>query len=288
MKICLACGYRHDRKDWLCPACHNKPAQRLGFFSFAPEISTDQVGFKAEYYGQLAKVEEENFWFRSRNRLLIWTLQTHFPGAQSFLEVGCGTGFVLRGFRSAFPGLKVAGSEVFREGMVYASQRVPEATLFQMDARRIPFENEFDVIGAFDVLEHIQEDDLVLQQMYQAVKPAGGIMVTVPQHQWLWSENDAVSGHWRRYERKELQRKVQGAGFQVVFTQSFVSLLLPLLIWSRRIKKIRGSDDWSEFKIGYLANWVLGNVLQVERFLIRAGVSFPVGGSLLLIARKLQ
>ena len=158
---------------------------------------------------------------------------------------------------------------------------------FQMDARRIPFEDEFDVIGAFDVIEHIEEDEIVLRQMHQATKPGGGIVITVPQHRWLWSKNDKVSGHRRRYRRDELKDKVWRAGFEVVATKAFVALPLPLLVWSRLVRKIKGPDDWSEFKISAMTNWCLDNVLSVERCLIRAGFSFPVGGSLLLAARKL-
>jgi SAM-dependent methyltransferase len=286
MRICLSCEHRHDREDWICPACHNKPARHLNFLSFAPEIAVDQVRFKAEYYGQLAEVEEENFWFRARNRLLTWALELYFPSARSLLEIGCGTGFVLRGFRSTFPALKLTGSEVICEGLLFASQRVPEATLIQMDACRIPFENEFDVVGAFDVLEHIKEDEIVLQQMYQAVKPGGGIIVTVPQHPWLWSEMDKVSGHWRRYGRKELQQKVRKAAFRVVSVRSFVSLLLPLMVGARLVKKRRVADDMSEFRIGRVLNRCLEKVMRLEYWLIRAGMSVPAGGSLLLIARK--
>jgi SAM-dependent methyltransferase len=288
MRICLSCQHRHDREDWICPSCHHKPARHLNFLSFATEVAVERVGFKPKSYGQLAEAEEENFWFRARNSLLTWALERYFPSAQSLLEIGCGTGFVLRGFRSTFPTLKLTGSDVLCEGLFFASKRVPEATLMQMDARCIPFENEFDVLGAFDVLEHIKEDEVVIQQMHQAAKPGGGIIVTVPQHPWLWSAMDKVSGHWRRYGRRELEQKVRKAGFNVVWVQSFVSLLLPLMIGARLLKKRRVADDMSEVRIGRLANWCLECVLGVERWLIRSGISFPAGGSLLLIARKAE
>lgn len=286
MRICLTCECRHDQENWFCPSCHNQPVRQLSFLSFAPEISAEQVGFKPGYYRHLAELEEDNFWFRSRNRLLTWSLKTYFPSAQSLLEIGCGTGFVLQGFRSTFPTLKLAGSEVLFDGLVVASHRVPTAKLFQLDARRIPFEDEFDVIGAFDMLEHVKEDDIVLRQMYQAVRPGGGIIITVPQHRWLWSDMDAVSGHWRRYRRRELQQKVRKAGFSVVAVRSFVSLLLPLLLAARLAKKRKVHDDMAEFKIGRRLNRCLENVMVLERSLIRAGISFPAGGSLLMAARK--
>jgi hypothetical protein len=113
-------------------------------------------------------------------------------------------------------------------------------------------------------------------------------MLTVPQHPWLWSQNDEHGHHVRRYQAKELKRKVEEAGFQVVKMTSFVSLLLPLMILSRLRQRKRqpGYDAMSEFKIGRLTNALLESVLNVERGIIRAGVPLPVGGSLLLVARK--
>lgn len=290
MKICLSCEQRHDQEDWSCPGCHGQPAQTDGFLSFAPQALADEVRFRREYYPQLARVEETSFWFRSRNRLLTWALGHFYPTAQSLLEIGCGTGFVLQEFRSSFPRLQLAGSEILCDGLEFALRRVPQARLFQMDARRIPFEKEFDVIGAFDVLEHIEEDDVVLKQMYKATKLAGGIILTVPQHQWLWSETDKADGHYRRYRRVDLRRKVQNAGFRILAMTSFVSLLLPLM-WLVRVNyngRAPGAqrDVMSEFNIGRALNRGLTEVMRIERGLIRAGISFPAGGSLLLAARK--
>ena len=153
-----------------------------------------------------------------------------------------------------------------------------------MDARQIPFEREFDVVGAFDVLEHIAEDELVLSEMFKATRPGGGILLTVPQHQFLWSELDRHSMHQRRYDRAELRGKVEGAGFRVERITSFVSFLLPLMMLSRRKRKDR--DLWAEFQINRSLNAFFEKTLAAERTLIRSGLSFPAGGSLLLVARK--
>lgn len=57
--------------------------------------------------------------------------------------------------------------------------------------KAFPFRKEFDTIGVFDVLEHVHEDEQILAQMHRAVHPdGGGIMLTVPQHPWLWSPTD--------------------------------------------------------------------------------------------------
>ena len=89
---------------------------------------------------------------------------------------------------------------------------MPEVDLFQREARQMPFVSEFDVIGAFDVLEHIVEDEAVLEQIFRATRPGGGILVTVPQHPFVRSANDEHSMHQRRYRRADLRRKVGRAG----------------------------------------------------------------------------
>src|SRR4029077_3610296 len=145
-----------------------------------------------------------------------------FSYAQTFLEVGCGTGFVLTGVRRQFPSVQVAGTDIFTEGLAFARQRLPCVELFQMDARRIPFEAEFDVIGAFDVLEHIEEDEQALGELFRCCRPGGGIVITVPQHRFLWSAADEYAYHKRRYSRRELISKVRMAGFEILRVTSFV------------------------------------------------------------------
>lgn len=174
MKVCLFCGYRHEVEDWRCPSCHHQPDVINGFLSFSPELHDSNECFNPEAFKRLFNVETTNFWFRSRNRLLIWALRKYFPQAESFFEIGCGTGYVLSGIKREFPNFRLYGSDIFSNGLSFAKQRLSDVSLFQMDARKIPFENEFDVIGAFDVLEHIDEDSVVLQQMFQATKSGGG------------------------------------------------------------------------------------------------------------------
>lgn len=289
MKVCLACDRSFNQTTWNCPFCGYTPTVKNGYLSFAPELSEKNKGFEAEFFSQLVEIEANNFWFCSRNRLIIWALQHYFPKAHSFLEIGCGTGFVLSGIQQSLPNLSLYGSEIFTKGLEFAAQRLNNAQLYQMDARRIPFDQEFDVIGAFDVLEHIQEDITALQEMHRSTLNGGGIILTVPQHTWLWSQNDEHAHHVRRYLAKELRNKLESTGFRVVKMTSFVSMLLPLMIMSRlRLqRKTSNYDPFAEFKISRLTNLLLERILDVERNFIRLGVSLPVGGSLLVVARKI-
>src|SRR4029077_3111817 len=107
------------------------------------------------------------------------------------------------------------------EGLQTARTRLARVPLYQADARRLPFDREFDAVGAFDVLEHIRQDDAALAQLYQAVRPGGGLLVTVPQHPRLWSTADEYARHERRYTRSGLMQKVADAGFVPVHITSF-------------------------------------------------------------------
>ena len=255
----------------------------------AAELADSSDGFNPEYFEQLASLEAGNFWFKSRNTLILLLLKQHCPRLGSFLEIGCGTGFVLSGIASTFPSATLVGAEIYTSGLQYAAQRVPVAQFMQMDARKIPFESHFDALGAFDVLEHIHEDSVVLMQIHQALRPGGVLILTVPQHPLLWSKQDEMACHVRRYTAKELEQKVSSAGFDIVDRGSFVALLLPLMWLSRRFDKNNKDglhDAMSELRIGRLANLILSAAMFVEIIFTRAGVRFPAGGSLFLVARK--
>jgi len=285
MRRCIACGVRFGSDDWTCPVCHFRPTLRDQVFQFAEDAS--DVGYKPEYFPRLAAIEQAHFWFRVRNQLIQWALGKYFPDAKSFFEVGCGTGFVLEGISKAFPTMRLVGSEIFVDGLAFAKSRLPEAEFYQMDARSIPFESEFDVVGAFDVLEHLVEDKRALTQMFNATRPGGGLLVTVPQQRYLWSVSDEHAMHQRRYSCAELRQKVESAGFRITRMTSFNSLLFPLMVWSRmQQKRDQEFQTWREFEISPRLNRILESILKLDRLLIEKGISFPVGGSLLLIGRK--
>jgi SAM-dependent methyltransferase len=287
MKICLVCNHRFDATSWRCPRCQAAPPEAGGILLFAPSLAKGNSDFKVEWFSDLAALENGHFWFRNRNRLLVWALRTYFPTARRFLEIGCGTGFVLSGLGQAIPTLELAGSELFLDGLTFARERLPGVPLYQMDAHRIPFEAEFDVLGAFDVLEHIDEDQAVLRQMYQATRIGGGVLLTVPQHPSLWSTVDDRSCHKRRYTRRELVSKVESAGFKVCRVTSFVTLLLPVLWLSRRRSSEVGTGDrFREYPMSPTVNRVLEAILTIETCFIRGGGSLPAGGSLLLVAKR--
>ena len=289
MKLCPRCTVEIAGDRWQCPACDWRPENRLGFATLAPELAEAGGGFDPASFAVLAALEDRNFWFRARNRLILWAMKRWQPGTQRHLEVGCGTGYVLAAVRRAFPQTRVTGTEVFVAGLPYAASRVGDSELLQMDARHVPFVDEFDTVGAFDVIEHIEEDERVLAQIARALRPQGVLLLTVPQHRWLWSAQDDLAHHVRRYTARELRDKVERTGLQVEFETSFVSLLLPLMALSRLRRrgaaevKLAGSDELDPPR--WLGS-VLEAIMNFELSLISLGLRFPAGGSRMLIARK--
>jgi SAM-dependent methyltransferase len=286
VKVCLSCHRRFEQETWHCPTCGRSPVANR-FLLFAPEQAEANDGFELRSFELLARLEPTSFWFRSRNRLVLQLLRRYFPDARKLLEIGCGTGFVLAGLRKAMPELELAGSELYEAGLEFAAQRLPGVELYQMDCRLIPFDSEFDVICALDVLEHVEEDEVALAEVFRSVRPGGGVIVSVPQHPRLWSAGDDFAHHKRRYRRPELASKLRAAGFEVRRLTSFVSLLLPLMAASRaRQRDAKTYDPSTEYRAPRMVDRALETILEAERGMIAAGLSLPVGGSLFAVATR--
>jgi SAM-dependent methyltransferase len=271
--------------DWACDACGHGPPVVNGVPMLAPDIAD---GIDPDSFDLLAEAEDTSFWFRQRNALIVDTIQRYAPRASSFLEIGCGNGFVLAAVRDAFPALAVAGAELHPEGLAHARRRLPDVPLLQLDARRLPFADEWDVIGAFDVLEHIDDDAAALDSIHAALAPTGILLITVPQHPWLWSAVDEAAQHQRRYTRDLLRERLARAGFEILTTTSFVTTLLPLMVASRLLERVRSApyDEMREHRASQSVGGLLERPLMLERAAIRRGLRLPAGGSLVAVARK--
>jgi ubiquinone/menaquinone biosynthesis C-methylase UbiE len=287
MIFCPACKAPLDGLEAACLNCGFHAQIIDGFLAFAPDLAKEYEGFPTDGFSCLADSEASSFWFEARNDLILWALTKHFPDFSALLEIGCGTGYVLSAIAQRFPTARLVGSEILTAGLVHAQQRLPQAQLIQMDARKMPFQSEFDVVAAFDVIEHVQEDKLVLANLFRAIKPGGGCLITVPQHQWLWSLADEQACHVRRYDAAALHKKIETAGFSILRSTSFVSLLLPAMVlsrWSNR--RDRAVVAEKEFQLNTVLNAVLKKIMDVERVGIRLGINLPWGGSRLVIGQK--
>ncbi len=291
MRSCPRCRTGHQAPDWVCPACGAAPVPIQGILSFsaASDTASDKrsADQDADYLrSDLAAAERWHFWFQSRRRLVLWMLQRYFPNMQSLLDVGCGSGFVLEGVREQRRDVALSGTDAGIDALLIARNRMPDVFWFEALADALPFEDEFDAVMALDVIEHIDRDGDALAGMFRVIVPGGGLILTVPQHPSLWTEVDAFSCHRRRYTRTELSQKVRVAGFEVVRCTSCFVLTLPLIMASRWRPRAGPFDPSAELRLPRLVNGGLNGLQEIESWLIKSGLSLPIGGSLLMVARR--
>jgi SAM-dependent methyltransferase len=193
----------------------------------------------------------------------------------------------------------VIGMELFAEGLHYARQRT-NCALVQGDMYASPFGVQFEVIGLFDVIEHLPNDRAVLDNLYNMLVPGGALLLTVPAFPALWSYFDEAAHHCRRYELAEMERKLSEAGYEVEYLSYFMATIFPLTWLNRRLatllnKLFKGRsapalnvDELTakELRIVPLLNEGLGGLLSWEKQVIKRRNRLPFGTSLLAIARK--
>ena len=299
MRRCLVCssGSIVEARErlfpvgWRCEACQWSPRSERDVALLAPQLADDTLGFDSTSFSDLEAIEDGHFWFEPRNRLIAGLTQRFFPAARSYLEIGCGTGFVFRGMAELRQWTRLVGSELQPAGLRVAQRRVGKpAEWLQMDARSLPVREEFDLLGCYDVLEHVQDDEAVLEEIFGAIRPGGGAILAVPQHPMLWSALDERVHHVRRYRRGELERKARAAGFRVLFSSSYTFALLPLMIASRMTQRPNRSNTSSrnalEFRPPFMANVILRAILHLEVTLTLAGLRWPAGGSRIVVVSR--
>jgi SAM-dependent methyltransferase len=263
-----------------------------GIKCYHPDIAESFDGYPSSGFDATDEVSLESFWVTSRTRLLrreIIKAVGGMPNAKVF-EIGCGVGTFLHSLSSE-PAIQLLGSEISLRGLRSAKAQCPTVEFIQMDAAAIPFVSEFDVIGAFDVIEHIDDDMTVLRGIHKALKPKGRLVLTVPQHEFMWSSIDEFVHHRRRYGREKLMSKIVSAGFQVDYVTSFVFMLFPLMLVSRlfdRTRKMKptAADFNKQVRFNPFVNRVFGWFMRIDEFMIACRYSLPWGGTLLVVAKK--
>lgn len=247
-------------------------------------------GFDPAHFARLAAVEQRHAWFRARRELighLAADLTRDLPGAYRVLEVGCGTGDVLRVLEQACPGGQVIGMDIHAEGLRFARQRTA-CRLVLGDANDPPFGAEFALVGMFDVLEHLPDDEHALRRMYGLLQPQGALMLTAPADPALWSYFDESARHVRRYEVHDLERKLRNAGFTVEYITPFMQIMVPIMhAWRRAAPRLGGSRDTTrDLAVIPVANEVLYWLLKREAPRLEQRRTLPRGSSILAIARR--
>ena len=238
------------------------------------------VTFHHERLAPIADGEDAHFWHAPRRTLLLDTIaQAMLPAGARVLDVGCGTGRMVRELQAT--GLDAYGIDPWaRESGLDA----PRFTVGQAEAIPAP-DRTFDTTCAFDVLEHV-DDARALAELHRILVPGGWLFASVPAHAWLWSIRDELAGHRRRYSRRMLRDRVVAAGFEVQRLFGYQALLLPMLAAARAWSRLRGGRDTvAEDAPGARANALFRAINRCEVGIGRIARP-PVGSSLVVVARK--
>lgn len=239
-----------------------------------------------ELYEQHARLEHDHWWFVARRAIIGAVLDRHLRPAtdRRLLDVGCGTGGML-------PLLARFGTVTGIEGEPIAFERC-RASFAQIDVRLgqvpadVPADGSFDVVSAFDVIEHIDDDVGALAALRSAVRPDGLVVVTVPALPWLWSDHDDVNGHKRRYTRRRLLASFEQAGLEVTAISYFNTVLLPLVAAARLGQRLRRRPVTPHSDFTMPPRWLnraLTSLMAGERSAV-AGRGLPLGVSLIAVA----
>jgi len=259
-------------------------------------IEPSSGGYDASLFDELARVEDRHFWFRARNALIYELAEKLCSGLKPgylVLEVGCGTGNVLNVLRKACDGALVVGMERFFDGLPHARRRYA-GPLVQGDARSLPFGKPFELVGLFDVLEHIAEERETLLSLREMLVPGGRLILTLPAHQFLWSHFDEAAHHCRRYSTAQIRQTLVETGFEVDFVSHFMACIFPLVWAIRKIGDLRRSGGpeearkltMKEFRVVPVINALLTSIMTLEARWVALGHRLPFGTSLVVVARK--
>jgi len=241
---------------------------------------------------QFSEIEGDHWWFQGRRRVVASVLRRYLPpvpdGGHRIFDVGCGSGEMV---------------DMLREfGTVSAIDPSPDAVArcrerfgadVQVDVGWVPDDLPepgcVDVVTAFDVVEHLDDDLGALGRIHALLPPNGTLVVTVPALQLLWGPHDVLSHHRRRYTRAQLRDRLEMAGFSIEAISYFNTVLFPVVAAVRLARRLRRrSPDTAASDFTMPAPWVnrvLLALLSSEAVLLRAG-SLPIGVSIVAVARK--
>ena len=240
-------------------------------------------------YPILFAVEESHWWHIGRRRIIGSFVKEICDQVKDrrahILDVGCGTGanlVLLSEFGEA------EGVDVSPDALAFCRERGLDNVRLGA-AEALPYEdNEFDLVTALDVVEHIDDDVAGLREMRRVLRPGGRVLLFVPTFMFLWGLQDEVSHHRRRYRLNELRQAVTAAGFEVErTTYANITFFLPILL-GRKFMRLTGIRTETENNINISAlNRVFGTILGAERHWLRY-LNIPFGVSGLCVARRVD
>lgn len=242
---------------------------------------------KRAEYKKMAEREQNYWWHVGRLKIIESYLEMAARGMDgkiTLLNVGCGTGGTLPTLEKFG---KVTNVDVSDDAIKFMKREGHK--VIKVEGIDLPFkDNTFSLVGAFDVLEHIDQDVDALREWRRVLKSGGRVVLTVPAYQWLWSEHDVSLHHFRRHTKAGVAKKAKDAGLKPVKISYGIVFSLPLIVGFRGLKKITGGKADSETSYVNVPDWV-NNIFSKFLFSEAKGhkyISYPMGTSVVAILEK--
>jgi len=230
-------------------------------------------------FKKLNQTGAEHFWYKARriliNDLLNLALPVRDPN-RKIIELGCGTGIQLP-LLAQFG--TVEGLDIAPESIALAKRSGFSARVFNIETELLE-KDSLEVIACFDVLEHIKDDALALKKIFEALKPNGILLFSVPAVPWLFSPHDKAASHYRRYSQKEIINKLKAAGLTLKTINYWNSWLFPAIALMRTIKKIINPRGTASSDTKPLPNFINRGLYQILAAETKSEFKLPWGLSL--------
>jgi SAM-dependent methyltransferase len=244
-----------------------------------------QNDFERKYH----LLEEKHWWFVGRREIVLKLIKKTFPRRKDIkiLEVGCSGGpllklLLLQGYSQG------VGIDNSKEAIRLCKERGFQ-NVFLMDGVKINFASEqFDVIIASDVLEHIQNDKRAVKGWQRILKKGGFVICFVPALRVLWSKHDEDNKHYRRYTKKDLEYLFKENGYNIIRSSYWnIALFLPILFYRFLMRPRGNKSSASQLRNGNnFVNILLVQLLRIENAFLSIGINYPIGVSVFVVAQK--
>ncbi len=240
-------------------------------------------------YHRMAEIQDRHWWYEARRQILNALLKKlPLPGSAKILEVGSGPGANIN-MLSNFGSLYVLEPDAFSRKHITEHYGLPAGHVKNgFLPGDIPFDPDFDLVCAFDVIEHIEQDAGAIESLFKSLKHGGYAIFTVPAYQFLWSSHDEALHHKRRYTKESFAAILRQAGFQIEFISYYNTILFPLIALIRIAKKLfgirHGADDTMP-RFDFI-NSALRAIFSLEKWILNP-MTLPFGVSIVAVCRKI-
>ena len=241
-------------------------------------------------YERMFRAEEAQWWYvgmRAISRALLEPALRRpraAGGELAILDAGCGTGQNLRHLGTLG---RAMGIDLSADALGFCRARGVAAA--QASLLALPFPDQsFDCVTSFDVLYHgwVSDDRAAAREMARVLRRGGLLLVRVPALKMLWGAHDGAVHSRHRYTRGELVTLLEACSLRVERVSYCNSILFPLLLGRRTLDRLLGREGSDVAFLPPPLEWAFKKALLAEAALLGRGVSFPIGASLVAVARK--